>query len=104
MHPDHPLANGNISESKPPTSFEEKVTYLYEHQRITDLLNEYAYRLDSFKAGSDNLEGNWQRLFTDDCEVTYPFGTYHGREGLGEWAFEAEARFQRMQVSIILQA
>jgi len=82
-----------------PVSYEDKVTYLYEHQRLANLLNEYAFRLDAFKTSSDNLEESWQQLFTDDCEVSYPFGTHHGREGLGKWAFEAESRFHRMQVS-----
>jgi hypothetical protein len=99
MPSDHPLANGNIPPTNILKSLEDRVAYLYEHQRITDLLNEYAYQLDYMMVDSRNVSEHWQGLFTEDCEVTYPFGTYRGRKGLGEWAFAAESRFERMEVS-----
>lgn len=110
----HVLANGNAAKSKPtanaysplppvsptpskrPLTLEEKINYLYERQRITDLLNEYAYTLDYAMVDHSFAEKRWVPLFTHDCEVTYPFGTHRGREGLGEWCLAAETRFQRM--------
>jgi len=79
-----------------PHTLEEKVAFLYEHQRITDLLNEYAYTLDQVMVDQSLAESHWAKLFTEDCEVTYPFGTRHGREGLAEWCCSAELRFHRM--------
>lgn len=96
---DHVLANGNIPKRKSPTSLQEQVTYLYERQKIMDLLNEYAYQLDFSMVDNTIAETVWEQLFIENCEVTYPFGTYHGRQGLGKWALSAEVRFKIMQVS-----
>ncbi|KAJ9613497.1 hypothetical protein H2200_003439 [Cladophialophora chaetospira] len=74
---------------------QDKTLYLYERQRIVDLCNTYAYTLDStmmdLSVGED-----WANLFVEDCVVTYPFGTHHGREGLAKFGMMAESRFKRM--------
>jgi hypothetical protein len=81
-----------------PQTFEDKVRYLYEHQQITNLLNEYAYILDVCMVDHAAIE-KWAALFTDDCDVTYPFGNHKGKDGLARWAMNAETRFFRMLVS-----
>lgn len=81
-----------------PSSLENRVKYLYEHQQITDLLNEYAYVLDVCMVDHGAAE-KWAALFTDDCDVTYPFGNHQGKKGLATWAMNAETRFHRMLVS-----
>ncbi len=47
-----------------------------------------------------SISHDWAALFTPDCEVTYPFGTHNGHEGLPKFAMKAELRFYRMNVSI----
>ncbi|KIX92165.1 uncharacterized protein Z520_12158 [Fonsecaea multimorphosa CBS 102226] len=78
-----------------PETVEDRVRYLYEHQQITTLLNEYAYVLDACMV-NHTAAHKWAGLFTDDCDVTYPFGSHRGRDGLAEWAMTAETRFYRM--------
>ncbi|KIW22752.1 uncharacterized protein PV07_11018 [Cladophialophora immunda] len=78
-----------------PETIEDRVRYLYEHQQITNLLNEYAYVLDACMV--DHAAAHkWAALFTEDCAVTYPFGSHRGRDGLAQWAMNAETRFYRM--------
>ncbi|KJZ79731.1 hypothetical protein HIM_01200 [Hirsutella minnesotensis 3608] len=79
-----------------PKTVYDKIVFMYEHQRIIDLLNEYCYILDSTSV-DDAVFETWASLFTDDGEATYPFGTHKGREGLAQWAKTAETRFLRMQ-------
>ncbi|EXJ71763.1 uncharacterized protein A1O5_05573 [Cladophialophora psammophila CBS 110553] len=74
---------------------QDKMLYLYERQRIVDLCNTYAYTLDSTMMDLKVAE-DWANLFTEDCVVTYPFGTHHGREGLAKFGMIAESRFKRM--------
>lgn len=81
-----------------PKSLEDKVQYLFEHQQITNLLNDYAYILDVCMVDSSAAH-RWVALFTDDCSVTYPFGTHSGIAGLADWCLNAELRFHRMLVS-----
>jgi hypothetical protein len=80
-----------------PKTVEDKLLYLYEHQRIVDLLNEYSYILDSTSVDVA-VSSTWSSLFTEDGEATYPFGSHKGRAGLAEWGMTAETRFYRMQV------
>jgi hypothetical protein len=80
-------------------TLEDKVAYLYERQRIIDLLNEYAYTLDSTSMDLA-VADVWASLFTEDCDATYPFGNHKGREGLPKFAMIAESRFRRMQVCL----
>jgi hypothetical protein len=82
-----------------PLTLEEKMHQLYETQQVIDVLNSYAYILDSCMVDSAYSD-NWAALFTDDCVVTYPFGTQYGRDGLAEFAMQAELRFYRMAVSL----
>jgi hypothetical protein len=82
-----------------PKTLEDRVLYLYERQQITDLLNEYAYVLDVCMVDHSTID-RWVDLFTNDCNVTYPFGNHKGRAGLAEWAMNAETRFHRMLVSL----
>jgi hypothetical protein len=79
---------------------QDKILYIYERQRIVDLCNTYAYTLDSTMMDLAVAE-DWANLFTDDCVVTYPFGTHHGREGLAKFGMIAESRFKRMLVRAI---
>ncbi|KAI0182750.1 hypothetical protein EV127DRAFT_487811 [Xylaria flabelliformis] len=79
-----------------PQTVEDKISYLYEHQRVIDLLNEYCYTLDATSVDT-SISEIWSSLFTEDGEATYPFGTHKGRKGLAEWGMTAETRFYRMQ-------
>jgi hypothetical protein len=90
------------SDSKVPgfhSTPETMVQYLYERQRIVDVLNEYTYTLDS-TMNDISVAETWASLFTEDCVATYPFGTHHSREGLAKFGMETEARFKRMQVGM----
>lgn len=96
-----PISNGfSTSPLTKQETLEDKILYLYERQRIIDLLNEYAYTLDTTSLDLANAEV-WASLFTEDCNATYPFGNHVGREGLAEYAMIAESRFKRMQVSFL---
>lgn len=83
-----------------PSTLEEKNAYLYEKDRVIDVLHSYAYALDSCMVDS-SLSSAWAALFTPNCEVTYPFGTCAGREGLAKFAMKAELRFYRMMVGAL---
>jgi len=78
---------------------QDKILYLYERQRIADLCNTYAYTLDSTMMDLKVAE-DWANLFTEDCVVTYPFGTHCGRKGLAQFGMIAESRFKRMLVRV----
>lgn len=82
------------------STLEEKITYLYEKDQVIDVLHNYAYILDSCMVDS-SLSSVWAALFTQNCEVTYPFGTCTGREGLAKFAMKAELRFYRMMVGAL---
>lgn len=71
-----------------------------DHQDIVNLLNEYAYVLDTVMVNPEATK-DWAALFTLDCSVTYPFGHFAGRASLPEMCLEAETRFERMIVSMI---
>ncbi|RMZ76602.1 hypothetical protein DV738_g4798, partial [Chaetothyriales sp. CBS 135597] len=92
---DHPLNHTRTFKEKKPQSVEDKVTYLYERRQIEDLLNSYGYVLDTCMVDHSNADA-WVDLFTDDCELTYPFGTHRTKDGLSEWCLAAETRFKRM--------
>lgn len=76
----------------------DKLLYMYERQKIVDLCCSYAYTLDSTMMDLE-VAHDWADLFTDDCVVTYPFGTHIGKKGLAEFGMTAESRFTRMLVS-----
>lgn len=78
----------------------DKVLFLYERSRIEDLLCMYAYTLDSTMMDR-KVAQDWANLFTQDCVVSYPFGTHVGRAGLPEFGMYAESRFRRMHVSVL---
>lgn len=82
-----------------PQSADDKVHFLYERQRLVSLLDEYAYVLDACMVHHAAAQ-TWAGLFTDDCIVTFPFGTHHGTKGLAGWCLGAETRFSRMLVSL----
>lgn len=71
---------------------------MYERQKVIDLCSSYAYTLDSTMMNLD-IAHDWANLFTEDCVVTYPFGTHIGKEGLAKFGMMAESRFTRMLVS-----
>lgn len=101
---DHPLAYSYVKPADrlhraQPYSIEDKVHFLFERQNITDLLNNYAYKLDVFMVDSSAAD-RWAALFTDDCVITYPFGTHVGTKGLADWCLNAELRFHRMMASV----
>ncbi|KAK6369410.1 hypothetical protein LTS17_009753 [Exophiala oligosperma] len=78
-----------------PQSAGDKVHFLFERQRLVSLLDEYAYVLDACMVHHAAAQ-TWAGLFTDDCIVTFPFGTHHGTKGLAGWCLGAETRFSRM--------
>ncbi|EXJ56598.1 hypothetical protein A1O7_06942 [Cladophialophora yegresii CBS 114405] len=83
------------SELAQPRTLEDMVRYLYEHQQITDLLNEYAYVLDVCMVDHRAIE-KWTDLFTEDCDVTFPFGNHKGKDGLAKWCVPAAPTIFRM--------
>ena len=96
---DHPMNHTQTFKEAKPKSFEEKVNYLYERRQVEDLLNTYGYILDSCMVKNEAADV-WADLFTEDCELTYPFGTHKTKEGLAKWCLQAETRFKRMAVRI----
>jgi hypothetical protein len=93
----HPLNHTQSFSEVRPSSTEEKIQYLFERRMVEDLLNTYAYVLDTCMVKAEAAD-IWVDLFTEDCELTYPFGTHHTKKGLAEWCLKAETRFKRMQV------
>ena len=81
-----------------PFSLEMKLQRVLDRQDIVNLLNEYAYVLDTVMV-DPTYANKWADLFTADCSVTYPFGHYRGRDALPAMCLDAETRFQRMIVS-----
>jgi hypothetical protein len=81
-----------------PKSDQEKLLYMFERQKIVDLLCAYAYTLDCTMMDL-KVAHDWANLFTDDCVLTYPFGTHSGKAGLADFGMAAESRFTRMLVS-----
>lgn len=79
-------------------SLEAKIEYLFESERLRDLLNEFAYALDACLANPDTLD-IYVSLFSDDCRLTFPFGTFEGKDGMKEMVLKAESRFHCMVVS-----
>lgn len=75
-----------------------KLQRVIDRQDIVNLLNEYAYILDTVMVDT-NAVTKWADLFTLDCSVTFPFGHFSGRASLPEMCIEAETRFERMIVS-----
>lgn len=94
---DHPLNYIHDFQEVTPKSSEDKITYLFERCKIEDLLNTYGYVLDSCMVKHEAAHA-WVDLFTDDCQLTYPFGTHNTKIGLAEWCLKAETRFKRMLV------
>lgn len=95
----HPLGHHQLSAKSTkwltPSSVNEKLILVYEHQQIENLINDYMYILDSVMVDPTNAK-IWESLFTKDCEATYPFGTHYGRDGMAQWCLNAETRFARM--------
>lgn len=95
----HPLAHHTLA--KPtvkwlqPGSVNEKLITVWEQQQITNLVSDYMYILDAIMVDPTNARV-WEKLFTDDCEVTYPFGTHYGKAGMAQFCLNAETRFARM--------
>ncbi|CAL9639391.1 hypothetical protein SUDANB60_06261 (plasmid) [Streptomyces sp. enrichment culture] len=63
-------------------------------RRLTDLssihrlVDRYAYAVD------DRDWAAWAACFTTDATVTFPFGTFHGNDGLEQWGRDALAAFE----------
>ena len=93
----HPLNHTQTFKEVKPNSVEQRITYLYERRQVEDLLNTYGYVLDTCMVKHEAAE-DWVDLFTDDCQLTYPFGTHNTKKGLAEWCLQAETRFERMTV------
>lgn len=72
---------------------QERIKLLEDKVEITDLLNSYAKTVDMASADHVNWP-MWETYFTEDCVVTFPFGTHKGRNGLSEWGKAALASFQ----------
>lgn len=80
-----------------PRTHADKAYFLWSRHEIEDVLNEYNYLLDTCMVKHKALDA-WVDLFSDDCQLTYPFGTHHGKQGLAEWVRKAEGRFSRLVV------
>ena len=103
----HPLSytSGEECWSAPKASLkaqavEEKVEYLMQSQRLRDLLSQFSYSLDACLVNPATLDF-YTSLFTEDCQLVFPFGTFHGKIGIPEMVLKAESRFQRMTVSLV---
>lgn len=66
------------NEKKDFTSMLQKIL---DRQDIVNLLNDYAYILDTVMVNREAAK-DWAALFTLDCSVTYPFGHFSGRSCL----------------------
>jgi hypothetical protein len=72
---------------------------LLEHQDIVNLLNEYAYVLDTVMV-DHTAATSWANLMTEDATVIFPFGVFKGRDSMAQMCLDAETRFQRMIVRV----
>lgn len=98
---EHPLCYTSSTRpklSQGPQTLEEQVKYLIESQRIRDLFSEFGYALDASLADPKCLDV-YVSLYTDDCRLSLPFGTFTGKQGMAEMVLKAESRFQRISVS-----
>lgn len=99
---DHPMNYTNsVFREQKPANAEECQAYLYERRMVEDLISEYNYRIDASLTDTANC-GALNKFFTDDAEVVFPRGKYHGNAGLGEWLMAPVSALQRMSVSIFL--
>lgn len=65
---------------------QQTVQTLQDREAIRTLIDRYTALHD--KAFKDLVaRQDWESLFSEDCEVSYAFGNYKGREGLGEFAW-----------------
>ncbi|KAJ9615904.1 hypothetical protein H2200_001981 [Cladophialophora chaetospira] len=65
---------------------QQTVQTLEDREAIRTLLDHYTALHD--QAFTDLVaRQKWENLFAEDAEVTYAFGTYSGRKGLGDWAW-----------------
>ena len=81
------VTNGNHDELlQRIQQLEGQVILMQEKENITALLNLYAEELDQCGPDPTNWSKGWEHCFHDDCFITYPFGSYQGKRGLGQWA------------------
>lgn len=66
---------------------------------ISAILRNYTYTFNSCMVDS-SLSSAWAALFTPICEITYPFCTGIGRDGLANFAMEAELGVYNMMVGL----
>lgn len=65
---------------------QQAVQTLEDREAIRTLLDRYTALHD--QAFTDPVaRQKWENLFTEDAEVSYAFGRYKGRKGLGDWAW-----------------
>jgi hypothetical protein len=65
---------------------QQAVQTLEDREAIRTLLDRYTALHD--QAFTDLVaRQKWENLFTEDAEVSYAFGKYKGRKGLGDWAW-----------------
>lgn len=65
---------------------QQTVQTLEDREAIRTLIDRYTALHD--QAFTDLVaRQKWENLFAEDAEVSYAFGKYKGRKGLGEWAW-----------------
>lgn len=65
---------------------QQTVQTLEDREAIRSLLDRYTALHD--QSFTDVVaRQKWENLFAEDAEVSYAFGSYKGRKGLGEWAW-----------------
>ncbi|KAK5061383.1 hypothetical protein LTR84_007925 [Exophiala bonariae] len=62
------------------------VQTLQDREAIRTLLDRYTALHDQAFTDLDARQ-KWEDLYAQDAEVTYAFGSYRGKKGLGEWAW-----------------
>ncbi|NGO67567.1 nuclear transport factor 2 family protein [Streptomyces boncukensis] len=74
-----------------PSALSGQVRALSDRAELTALCDRYVMHLDR-----DRYEDGWfADVFTQDAELTFPMGTYRGREGMARFQEMAGSTFER---------
>jgi len=66
-------------------------------QAVQGLLNHYT-AIHDLACFDLEKRREWENLFAEDGEATYPYGTHKGRKGMGDWAFQGVSYFEQCQL------
>ena len=78
-------------------SLEAELSKTKDIQAVQGLLNHYT-AIHDIACFDLDARREWENLFAEDGEATYPYGTHKGRQGMGDWAFQGVSYFEQCQL------